>query len=340
MPFLEYAGQSSAELIAHHNTHRIDSILSALEWAIQAKREKKLGKLSFEERILLSVMALDREVNNGGFDQFFVNSSRRYAPAVVRDLEAIGARKVAKLAAQAIASRKDQEALEKLDQKYYQVGHEIEIEQRLWKFVLRNKRAINVPAIRARRKPAPSALPEAEHIVQHSATEGLEDQCRRVFTLAMNAKPAEAMLLAKDLVGAHPRNSECWKALSFVLKKTGDEHGALTAIDKAISFHPNDPDLFTGACRSAASEKNWAACLNYADQGRRLEIDRRIRGMMIDQFSLWGARALFELDRHEEALEWLASLPLVDFMIGSKTDPLLHPRRLVKACREALRKGR
>jgi Domain of unknown function (DUF4375) len=48
------------------------------EKAIQ-KGERALTK---EERAVLTVAALEEEVNNGGFDQFFRNSSRRFAPQV------------------------------------------------------------------------------------------------------------------------------------------------------------------------------------------------------------------------------------------------------------------
>lgn len=38
---------------------------------------------------MLSVMALHREVNNGGFDQFFHNSSLKYGQSIVYDLKRI-----------------------------------------------------------------------------------------------------------------------------------------------------------------------------------------------------------------------------------------------------------
>jgi len=58
------------------------------------------------ELILLSVLALDREVNNGGYDQFFCNSSRRFAPVIVNHLLTIGCTAIADIT---------QEALDALD---------------------------------------------------------------------------------------------------------------------------------------------------------------------------------------------------------------------------------
>ena len=100
-PWLEYNGETTAELLAGKKTHRIDSILCALEWGIQGKKKK-----TPEERLVLSIMALDREVMNGGFDQFFRNSSREYAPVIVKSLETVGSLRTAALTARAIETLK------------------------------------------------------------------------------------------------------------------------------------------------------------------------------------------------------------------------------------------
>ena len=90
LPWLDYTGQSTQELIACKNTHRIDSLLCALEEGIQAKeRQDGEAGLTDEERVVLAVRALDREVNNGGFSQFFANSSRRFVPIIVDSLRRI-----------------------------------------------------------------------------------------------------------------------------------------------------------------------------------------------------------------------------------------------------------
>jgi hypothetical protein len=67
--FLEsYAGQSVDQLLALESDHRIDSIILAFE---QALEERSLSRaLTGVERDILS---MEREVNNGGFHQFFLN---------------------------------------------------------------------------------------------------------------------------------------------------------------------------------------------------------------------------------------------------------------------------
>lgn len=102
-PWLDYTGQSLSEIIAHKDTHRTGSMLCAIEEGL-LKRESPVA--TPEEEVFLGVMALEREVNNGGYHQFFFNSSRRYAPAIVGSLERIGCRATAVLTAQAIAALK------------------------------------------------------------------------------------------------------------------------------------------------------------------------------------------------------------------------------------------
>jgi hypothetical protein len=103
LPYFEYKGQTTAEILAARETHSPISLLFAFEWGIQAKA-KKIGEknLSEEERLVLAVLAVDREVNNGGFDQFFRNSSRRFAPTIVQSLRTLGRDDAAKLCERAI----------------------------------------------------------------------------------------------------------------------------------------------------------------------------------------------------------------------------------------------
>ena len=103
-PWLDYEGQTTAELLAAKTTHRIDSILCAFEWGIQAKARLQGEKsLTSEEQLVVALMALDREVNNGGYHQFFANSSRRFAPVVVDCLRRIDAQATAAITEKAIA---------------------------------------------------------------------------------------------------------------------------------------------------------------------------------------------------------------------------------------------
>lgn len=101
MKFLEgYGGQTIAQLIAMKDHYRIDSLVLAVEQALGGRPEDELTE---PERVVLAVEAMEREVNNGGYDQFFINSSRTYAGTLVRALMLIGCPKAAAISADAIA---------------------------------------------------------------------------------------------------------------------------------------------------------------------------------------------------------------------------------------------
>jgi hypothetical protein len=59
--------------------------------------------LSHPEKVLNSVFWLDAEINNGGFDQFFYNSSGNHANETAAALEEIGAGHTAELVRKAIS---------------------------------------------------------------------------------------------------------------------------------------------------------------------------------------------------------------------------------------------
>jgi hypothetical protein len=98
-----YSGQSPEELLSLEGSYRIDSLVLAFEEAIQQKAQREgMQSLTDEERAVLAVEALEREVNNGGYDQFFVNSSHEFAPIVVGALDRIGCSKTAAITQRAI----------------------------------------------------------------------------------------------------------------------------------------------------------------------------------------------------------------------------------------------
>jgi hypothetical protein len=100
----QYSGQTLDELIALAGTHRIDSLVLAIEAALIQRIARESTPVAREERVILAIEALEREVNNGGFDQFFRNSSRAYTSDVVLALRAAGCPQTAAIAERAIAA--------------------------------------------------------------------------------------------------------------------------------------------------------------------------------------------------------------------------------------------
>ena len=69
------------------------------------ERYAKLGyeKLAPSEKVFVCVWGLEGEVNNGGFDQYYFNSSGDHALVAEESMKAIGARHTAELIKQANA---------------------------------------------------------------------------------------------------------------------------------------------------------------------------------------------------------------------------------------------
>jgi len=99
-----YSGETVEQLLALEGTHRIDSLVLAFEQAIDQKAAREgSGSLTVEEQTVSAVEALEREVNNGGYHQFFVNTME-FAPVIVHTLRRIGCTKAAGITEDAIAA--------------------------------------------------------------------------------------------------------------------------------------------------------------------------------------------------------------------------------------------
>jgi hypothetical protein len=162
-PFLEsYGGQTIQQLIAMKDSYRIDSLVLAVEQALGSKPETELSE---PERVVLAVEAMEREVNNGGYEQFFGNSSREFTGFLVRALELIGCPKCAAISADAISvlelpeqfdadtveqvaselSDKSRERLNACDSHYYE--NDESIEQRLFAYIEQHQHEIQIPHV-------------------------------------------------------------------------------------------------------------------------------------------------------------------------------------------------
>jgi hypothetical protein len=160
--FVAYSGETTAELLDYPAPGQRDSIVRAFEEGLRQKISRTGERaLTKEERIVLAVRALDREVNNGGYDQFFRNSSKRFAPEIVQSLARIGCRRTAKISQRAIvalgvarltvaridgAMRKTNEErtreLERCDELFY--GTPQGIPRRLFAFIKSNRGRIKL----------------------------------------------------------------------------------------------------------------------------------------------------------------------------------------------------
>lgn len=100
--FLEnWDGQTTEQLLALEGEYRVDSLVLAFEQALQFKPDSDVSR---EERYIQAVEGLEREVNNGGYGQFFLNSSREFVGLVEDALRAVGCPRTAGITRDAIAA--------------------------------------------------------------------------------------------------------------------------------------------------------------------------------------------------------------------------------------------
>ena len=90
----EPLGKTTAEILAHEKTHDAITLVGALVYRINAKPP---ARRSLTERKLAAVYALQAEVNNGGFDQYFFNDSGDDSALALQGLKEMGSALGAKL---------------------------------------------------------------------------------------------------------------------------------------------------------------------------------------------------------------------------------------------------
>lgn len=122
-------------------------------------------KLTIPEQVFLLIWELESEVNNGGFHQYFYNSSGALAPNVVSALKALGAEDTADIAKRALnavdnaitswsddavrrtsvnrLSSAARQILENLDQEYYKCPEDLT--PLLYKYVDEHRAEVYAP---------------------------------------------------------------------------------------------------------------------------------------------------------------------------------------------------
>ena len=71
--------------------------------ALERLRAASFDELSEKDQVLVTIWGLEADINNGGFDQYFFNSSGDHAFFAERALRIIGAHRMADIVARAVA---------------------------------------------------------------------------------------------------------------------------------------------------------------------------------------------------------------------------------------------
>ena len=153
-----YSGQTTDQLLALEDNYRVDSIVLAFEEALLHKSNRELSR---EEQYVLAVEALEREVNNGGYLQFFTHACEHTA-IVEAALRAIDCPVMAQVTHDALtaleleddftpddvaAAAEDadeslREVLEECDNRHFDEGEPIA--DKLFEWIRRNRKSIRV----------------------------------------------------------------------------------------------------------------------------------------------------------------------------------------------------
>jgi hypothetical protein len=96
-------GRTVAEVMKHRGQATPQELDANIGFILLDTEERNgLAAFSRAERYVYAIEAMVREVNNGGWDQFFRNSSGALAPDLVPALEAIGSTKNLSIARRAL----------------------------------------------------------------------------------------------------------------------------------------------------------------------------------------------------------------------------------------------
>ena len=141
-------------------TERQDLIIIQIDSYLNEKSEygDKIEKLNIYQKVFLFVENLEREINNGGFNQFYFNSSGDFSQETVDALLEIGANKTAEIVKKANSEFKNgivpkdrterQSELELIEEKAEEIWNECDSEfykyqdnltELLIAFVIKNK---------------------------------------------------------------------------------------------------------------------------------------------------------------------------------------------------------
>jgi hypothetical protein len=96
-------GRTVAEVMKHHGRASDVDLNANIGFILLDKEERRgIGAFTRGERFVAAVQGMIREVHNGGWDQFFRNSSGAFAFDLLPALEAIGAPKNLSIAQRAL----------------------------------------------------------------------------------------------------------------------------------------------------------------------------------------------------------------------------------------------
>ena len=126
-------GKTVAEVMQHRGKASDVDLDANIGFILLDKEERKgLAAFTVPERYVYAVQGMQREVNNGGWSQFFFNSSGALAADLVPALKAIGATGCASIAERAVKIFGTPKSLSMEDRTDHLVKITDDYEKQLW----------------------------------------------------------------------------------------------------------------------------------------------------------------------------------------------------------------
>lgn len=149
----QYDGQTTDELLALAGSYDRTSLVEAFNMGLDQKAHRTKTPRTDTELVVPAVIEFEQEVKNGGYAQFLLNSSGRYAPVIVAALEKLRCPKATTITKAALGALppnwKDQSikqlgrALNKFDAQFYQIDEDLT--DALFEFISENRSDIQLP---------------------------------------------------------------------------------------------------------------------------------------------------------------------------------------------------
>jgi len=163
---------------------------------------------------------------------------------------------------------------------------------------------------------------------------------RGIIELAGKGHWEAALELAGSLIADNPRDPETWRIRATVYRMQNNLACAVEDAVKGMECQPDRRDLYPWICLLQLQAQCFEDCLKYCEAGLAATGgEPRTAHMDQEHLLFLGAYALYELGLFQEAITRLESVA-PQFGLGRRGEVLMTQRGLLKACRNALAKGK
>jgi tetratricopeptide (TPR) repeat protein len=171
----------------------------------------------------------------------------------------------------------------------------------------------------------------------------LENELKRVRDLVWEGEIDLALKDADRLILEYPQDDRCWGLRSFIYAKLNNVEASLIDNKMAAKCNPANRRHFVGVCVLQLRLRDYSGCLEYSNAGlssSNPENGTRALDPDSEDLIFLGARALYGLNKFDEAIERLQLIEDPDYEYLNLGDRLMTKKGLKRACTIAIRELR